>query len=317
MNRSLLLVQLLLFFTLVISLYSVDVRAKIVGAAVIPHGDFAYDPSLVDYQNGSLQIHNSSILVGQIISELEPELVFISTPHGLALTNDFAVYQNTNGSGYALIGSDLHNSSFPGYKVPFSTPLAPDFSSQIIDLLRGGRRQNVSGLLGFADSEAISLRWGEIIPLTFLEPYLNKSHCQTLVWSQPQRRYTQSVAMIPELVGVGRLLAPILEASPMRIVVIISADLAHTHLASGPYGYSPDAEPFDKACGRWASTLDPRPLLVEAASYVDKALSCGYTGLVTLHGILSEVGTWQPHLYANYHPTYYGMMVAFFQRMDT
>ena len=38
-----------------------------------------------------------------------------------------------------------------------------------------------------------------------------------------------------------------------RKQVLVSSDLAHTHLASGPYGYSPAAEPFDLAVGRWAS----------------------------------------------------------------
>ena len=38
----------------------------------------------------------------------------------------------------------------------------------------------------------------------------------------------------------------ILERSPKRVVIIISGDLAHTHLASGPYGYSNTSEPFDK-----------------------------------------------------------------------
>ena len=30
-----------------------------------------------------------------------------------------------------------------------------------------------------------------------------------------------------------------------RVAVVISADLAHTHLKSGPYGYSNASEPFD------------------------------------------------------------------------
>jgi len=284
-----------------------------VGAAFLPHGDFAYDPSLVDYKNGSLQLHHSSLEVGKIISDLAPDLVFLSTPHGLALSNDFGVYQNTDASGFAILGSDLQNSSFPSYTVPLSARLSPDISGQIVNTLS---HTNVSGILAFGDSEAISLRWGEVIPLSFFESYLNKSDCKTLIWSQPQRRQTQTVAMIPELLNMGKLLAKILEESTLRVVVVISGDLAHTHLESGPYGYSPDAEPFDLACGKWASTLAPVALLDEAAKLVGNALSCGYTGMVTLHGILSEVGTWQPHLYANYHPTYYGMMVAFFQRLE-
>ena len=36
-----------------------------------------------------------------------------------------------------------------------------------------------------------------------------------------------------------------LDARQEKIAVVISADLAHTHKASGPYGYSNASEPFD------------------------------------------------------------------------
>lgn len=42
-------------------------------------------------------------------------------------------------------------------------------------------------------------------------------------------------------------------AEPQRVVVVISADLAHTHSADGPYGFSPHAEPFDRAVRAWAA----------------------------------------------------------------
>ncbi|KAK7116391.1 hypothetical protein V1264_002079 [Littorina saxatilis] len=109
-----------------------------------------------------------------------------------------------------------------------------------------------------------------------------------------------------------------LDSASQRIVVIISADLAHTHQASGPYGYSNASEPFDLACGHWATTLDKSTLTVTAAGYADRALSCGFTGFVMLHGMLERAaqGTaeWLSTLLANYHPSYYGMMVASFVR---
>ena len=53
-----------------------------------------------------------------------------------------------------------------------------------------------------------------------------------------------------------------LDALDATVAVVISSDLAHTHLASGPYGYSASAQPFDDAVGRWGASLDPQPLLV-------------------------------------------------------
>ena len=51
------------------------------------------------------------------------------------------------------------------------------------------------------------------------------------------------VSAIILLAGTG--LFSVLEPLKERVAVIISADLAHTHLASGPYGYSNASQPFD------------------------------------------------------------------------
>ena len=69
---------------------------------------------------------------------------------------------------------------------------------------------------------------------------------------------------------------------------MISSDLAHTHLKNGPYGYSPDAEPFDEAISKWGKTLNSQFLIKEATSYSTNAKSCGFTGLVLLDGILKH-----------------------------
>ena len=37
---------------------------------------------------------------------------------------------------------------------------------------------------------------------------------------------------------------------------VVSSDLAHTHLASGPYGYCPCAQPFDDAVIEWECERD-------------------------------------------------------------
>ena len=128
--------------------------------------------------------------------------------------------------------------------------------------------------------------------------------------------------MTDELLALGAALGEQLEAMPQRVAVLVSSDLAHTHLASGPYGYSASAEPFDEAIGAWASTLADAPLLESARSLVADALSCGYTGLVMLHGLLTRSvafgrDRWRPMRagpFALAHPTYYGMLVAGFER---
>ena len=61
---------------------------------------------------------------------------------------------------------------------------------------------NVSGLVGFGNAVPFPLGWGEVIPLHFIAPHLPPTS-KLMVISQPQRRYTESVSMIPELLKLG------------------------------------------------------------------------------------------------------------------
>jgi aromatic ring-opening dioxygenase LigB subunit len=183
---------------LVLSLSTLRVRGIVVGAAVIPHGDFAYDCTLIQCINGSQQVHDSSVAVGQWVASLKPDTVVITTPHGIASTNDYLWYLNHNGTGFALLGQDLHNGTAQEYKVRFNAQLDVNLSQLLINATQAIPRNNVSGLSSFADSEPVALRWGEVIPLSFLGPSVNSSTSITkiMVLSVPTRRYTQDVAMV-------------------------------------------------------------------------------------------------------------------------
>lgn len=138
-----------------------------------------------------------------------------------------------------------------------------------------------------------------------------------VVLTQPTRRLNYDQSFIPELLVVGGHAFRFLDGLSQRVVVVISGDLAHTHDPNGPYGYSPDAAPFDKVMGQWASTLNSDYLLnpeTGATFYVAKALSCGYTGHIMFQGMVNAAINiqWSPELYANYYPSYYGMFVGSF-----
>ncbi|XP_078618269.1 uncharacterized protein LOC144885921 isoform X2 [Branchiostoma floridae x Branchiostoma japonicum] len=289
------------------------VEGKVVGAFVLPHGGIALDPARFNTTNQTAleqawQIHNAARKVGHQINRLSPDLLFLSTPHGVADLTNFLFYLNPEAYGSA----DTDNCVCPPCCYNVSVDINSEMSETLVEKLK---REGVmiSGLSAFGPpggaDEPFPLRWAEVIPLHFI-PHLNTT--SVVVLSHPSRRYNHSVAMLPELLRLGKSLYKELEASKERVVVIVSADLAHTHSADGPYGFSPAAQPFDQACGEWASTLHPTPLLVNATSLVDDALSCGYTGLVMLHAILSTSSTWRPTLLVNHHPSYYGMMVASF-----
>ena len=309
-------------------------ECKIIGAAILPHGDFAYDPSLVNYENGSLELHNASMAVGDwIMNEMKSDLIFLSTPHGMALDDDFLIYENEQESGYALVGGDLHNSSVNLTKITLNITSNGQLATSLTNILRDKNPMNgnnISGILGFANSNPLPISWGEIIPIKYLQN-ATKNNDQTLlpqfiIFSMPLRRYNHSVEMKQEFLNKGKDIWNILNdeeiTGNLNIFVLISADLAHTHYANVmPYGYCACAEPYDTAIGEWISTMDAEYLL-DRASYEQSvgAMSCGYTGFVLLqrmfNGSLDSNAKWRSQLMANYHPTYYGMAVGNFTRTD-
>ncbi|CAI7992078.1 hypothetical protein GBAR_LOCUS919 [Geodia barretti] len=319
-NRLLLsriLAALLAFWVLFLEICS---AGELLGAFVMPHGGIALDPRYFNTTNSTAKaeawaLHEACQQVGREIAALEPSVILLSTPHGVADLSNFQFYLNPRGYGWA----DTDNCDCPPCCYNVSAEIDGPLSLRIIEsLLQKWPGANVSGLAAYGppaqeDAEPFPLRWGEVIPLHFILPHSPLT--RVMVLSQPSRRYNDSVAMIPELLQLGHDLQSYIKSETTeRVVVVISADLAHTHLSSGPYGYSNASEPFDLAVGEWVKGVNGTALLETAAVLVDRALSCGYTGLVMLHGVLQAVGlsSWVPRLYANYHPSYYGMMVASF-----
>ncbi|GAU94048.1 hypothetical protein RvY_05892 [Ramazzottius varieornatus] len=310
-----------------------SVNAEVVAAFVVPHGGVALDPSHTNFTNSTDQqladaLHENLMNLSQDVADQNPDIIFFSTPHGISDMDRFLIYLNEKAAGVTY--ADHCQSKNCAFNLNIS--LAANESLNLVHHLKKSHR--VSGVSTFGppagsssprirltsdsadqsfDQTAIPLRWGEIIPLYFIPKNQNRKF---IILSHPSRRYSHSESMIPELLHLGRSLYLRLSHLKERVAVIISADLAHTHQKDGPYGYSPSAQPFDDAVGTWLKTLDATSLLQTAAGYVNEALSCGYTGLVMLHGMLSEGGLkrWTPKLLINGHPTYFGMALASMKR---
>ena len=333
------------------------VSAKLVAAAVLPHGDFALAPDLLDAgtaaRRAADKVANAARIGATWLDRVvQPTILLLSTPHGMEVTNDFVLYQGSTGHGHVDLGQDLHNNKTDRKHrrvlLPHNVLLSPELTKDLLDstLLDG---QNVTGLQNFADSEPMPLRWGEVVPLLLLSlehhhqnnntnstptastDKNDKVHFsssipsaqdrQHMILSHPLRRYTEAPTMVQELLSLGRSIRAWADQRPEDIAILVSADLAHTHRADGPYGYSPASARFDAAVGAWAD--DPirnsHWLLEEAAGLQTKAQCCGFTGMVMLHGALSgngEDNMFDSMVLANQNATYYGMMVALFQRKN-
>ena len=330
-------------------------EAILEAAAILPHGDVAVDP---DFATGPIEeklaahaIAGGAALVGNWMGRaVNPDVLFLSSPHGIALPTHLAVYAGDTASGYATIGPDEPKSN----QTPYNVTLAPILlDSHLANrMVSKGTREGhrVAGILGSPDHPLrMDLRWGEVIPLSLI-PHRQPFHKdQTtlstnrkrkllkgnrlarkkgyrrrhLILSFPFRRYVESQAMVPELLRWGEFVRGFLDILPDKVGVVVSGDLSHTHRADGPYGYSNSSTPFDTAVGTWAadpcSEVGEKALLETARDFQPRALSCGFTGFVMLHGILcSRRGDkWLSNVAVNRNVTYFGMMAASFQREES
>jgi len=294
-------------------------NAGLVAAAVIPHGDFAALPEIAPSTTGRVaaqRVHAGVHKARELLSETQPDVVVLITPHGQALSDQFAVYLNAEGAGFANLGQDLHNASSPLVRVEESVQINVNLSKSLLRSL-ACKDELCTGLSSFGGSEAQPLRWGEVIPLSLARLPKNTSF---VFISLPSSRYLSSSALVPRLHKFGLELATFLEQQPHRVALLLSSDLAHTHDSSGPYGFSSSAQPFDDAIGRWSRDplLHREDLLRDANALVDTAMSCGYLTLIALQGALEqtglEKGCWEWRSLALEAPTYYGMLVADFVR---
>jgi aromatic ring-opening dioxygenase LigB subunit len=296
-----------------------------VGTVLLPHGDFAYDPSFCTSGSRERQVADkiatSSRQAAQWVLDQSPDIVMLTTPHGLQLDYDYGIYHSRQGSGQVMLGQDLIspassncNTNEPcnsANRMPYNVTLDsidlvdPSVSNNLLQWLQPN--YPVAAIYSPNDEVAIPLYWGEIIPLLFLQQSkqttVSRSRkqqqsnfslpYQPLIWTFPHRRYQHSPEMVPELLEMGAEIMSWIRQRPERIAVVISGDLSHTHLANGPYGYSNTSTVYDTAIGTWLkSCMDPcgpnaeAALLETARSLQTSALSCGFTGYVMWHGMM-------------------------------
>jgi len=271
----------------------------IVGAFILPHGSMILDPKKKGLPKEAKDLYNAMIDAAKAIEKLKPDLIFMTSPHGIALSNDFGIYLNKGAKATAEWENE-----YKDYVV--NIEIDQEVSNELLDYLLE-KETAITGIAAYSPSASAYLRWGDAVPLWFLRNLSTKP--KYVLLSQPLRRHDQTEDLIPETLCLGNDLRIFFEKLEKRVVIIISADMGHTHDKNGPYGFSEDAAPFDALMEEWAGTLDSKLLVKKAVSKLGEALCCGYIGFVMLQGML-EKKKLKPEVTSRSVPTYYGMMVA-------
>ena len=370
-------------------------RNGLVGVTFLPHGTMTLDPNRTDLPHGARDLHTHCMSISTGIAQLKPDLILLSTPHGLSLHRSAAIYQPYIDS--TAQGTCEWKEQWTEYGV--KVRLNGQRSGELLSFLQRRRvegegdeeeRVRVEGLISFAGLST-PLRWGEAVPLYFAlhdlvatsrtsptqppsaaavtEPIRHLDAASAafpavVMLSQPrvgltaEDRATFRIEQRKLLPRLGADLRHYLDALPLRSLLVVSGDLAHTHKWSSdekqlPTIYMPDktawatfpqhgtqeADTYDDAVQRWITgegasarherwVPDSDIICRQAGDVEEKGMSCGYTGLLTLQGVLgaetvadvSDANTvesdWLLSDFSLHCPCYYGMATAMWTRRE-
>ncbi len=261
----------------------------IVFAAIAPHGGPALDDPEGATRKGMEEL-------GRRFDAARPEATVVLTPHGLLVEGHFGVALSARYEG------DVSRWSDSG--VELSCPGEPALARACLDGLRAAGLPAVGFTFGssLADSAAMPLDWGALIPLWFM----GNDRVPAVVVT-PTRALP-----IDEHVRAGRALAAVADASPMRIALIASADHGHGHVEDGPYGFAAESAEYDEHVVSIVAENRLGELLRFDPGWVQAAKADSWWQMAMLHGALDD--GWQGELLAYEAPTYFGMLCAAYAR---
>jgi aromatic ring-opening dioxygenase LigB subunit len=271
----------------------------IVGAFILPHGSMILDPKKNGISQKVIRLHDEMKKIGKIINQISPDIIFLTTPHSVALSHDYGIYLNKHASGTAEWNGEYREFSI-------NIKLNQDLSSKILNFLQD-KNSAVQGISAYASDINFPLQWGEVVPLWFLKDLPSK--LEYIILSQPLRRFEYTKEIITESILLGNNLNKFFESIHKRVALIISADLSHTHEKEGPYGFSEESEIFDNFIQDWAASLKSKILTERVIPILDKAMCCGLIGFAILQGMIGN-DNFKPDILIRETPSYYGMMVA-------
>jgi aromatic ring-opening dioxygenase LigB subunit len=274
-------------------------------ACIAPHGDevipeLATRATLRKFE----KTRKGMLRLAKEIRDAKPDTILIATPHNLRLWGKIGVVTAENSSG-RLQGS--RGSRRPvSLKVKCNQELAKELLNRAVRRGLPVVGANYGGSEG--TSSDMPMDWGTLIPLWFVVKALG--HRPRVVIITPSREIA-----LHQNFRFGRIIAELVEEKPKRYVFIASADQAHAHKKSGPYGFSTAAAAYDQFVIDAIEKNRVQQVMNLKSEFVENAKPDSLWQMSILAGILSVIRM-HSQLYSYQVPTYYGMICAGFQRTN-
>ena len=246
---------------------------------LIPHGD-----EILSLPNKESKLMNEAIT--RATRGDSSESVLIISPHSLRIPSGLPVINTQYVSGRYRIG-----------KITLKGEYVTDreLNSQLIKSSKYFVETNFVTSEG--ELSTFPADFGTLIPLTF---FCTKKISMLGQWRTTKRR---------QLIELGRRMFDIVSGLEESISVVFSADQAHTHSKTGPYGFDAEADRYDKTVIKAikANRLDDIVHLSE--DHIVAAKPDSYWNLLMFHGFTDQ-GNLVPMFHYYYLQEYFGMMLA-------
>ena len=231
----------------------------------------------------------------------KPDTVIVATPHNLRLWGNIGVITAENSSG------SLRASRVSRRSVALRVRCDREFALELFSRAWKLKLPVVGANYGTSEGAAsdMPMDWGTLVPLWFIMKHTHKRPKVVIVTPSREISLSQNYEF-------GRLISELAEKKAKRYVFVASADQAHAHKKSGPYGFSRAAAIYDRLVldAIRANRID-RIMNLEA-KLVEDAKPDSLWQMTMLAGVLSKVHLY-PELFSYQVPTYYGMICAGFR----
>ncbi len=235
--------------------------------------------------------------VARAMGEAKPDTIVIASPHNLRMQKHIGVVVSENSSGRVADGRR---------EVKLRAKCDVEFGAKVIEAAERRGLPVVGANYGALQGPLsdLAMDWGTLVPLWF---FLRRRKAKVLIVT-PARGIP-----LAQNFEFGEVVAERAEAEGRRVAFVASADQAHAHKKSGPYGFDKRAEEYDRRvveairAGRLASIMNMDMDFVAGASPDSLWQMTMLAGVLSVVPMAGELLSYQV-------PTYYGMLCASYER---
>lgn len=241
--------------------------------------------------------------LGRRMARAAPETIVLITPHGHRVDGVFSLLHNLRVQG--VLAEDQEGTR---HSLKLSFEADQELNLAICEQARdlGVPVAKIGYAQPTAQEFVQELDWGALVPLWFLAAHLTPQ--PRVVIACPDRGNLRDLPweLFPRF---GQAIHQAANATGRRIALIASADLGHSHAATGPYGFNPASAEFDAALQEAIRAQDLGRLLSFDLDWLKRAATDAYGQVLNLHGAIQGTGL-RGELLSYEAPTYFGMLCA-------